>query len=499
MIKKILWLLVFWFVIFWFTNAFQVPVWLWYIESSYDSQFELAVLKKWKFLTNFLWTTKPMFALDKDSFVFWSSYDPNRMLYLYDKQSYECLNSNHTVVTQWYINEFKSCDEFTWSVNSPTNCSSTQNFSREVVWNFLRTITTDDWVYYSHYIWGEWYCRWFYYNFDICFSSTELHKALCFTVSHTAEGSAWWSNPFYWLWESLGLSDAEFSTINLSLLGDPPLYQWEATQVESWNIVSDPDVTTNWDVVEFFQNGRDWDYDLCYLWTDYLWSDFSGDYVNWQWLTIFEWYSQLYTWTAVADPYATVWSTSTMNVGAWLNTIMNNYYTQMFTRQDYDEFSCGGDCLHYSFWWPNGLTSINTWYYYSWTNWRPSVEFGWAALAVNKYKQVLNEWDYIAAYCKAFLSYSLNTEYEWVIPNSLINNINNYKDSRDNNNSTDWQVPSWSWFMFTWSSDFWESARNFYAKITEKLNTDWFKSFWIIPDYILWFLALILLFKFLKK
>ena len=41
-----------------------------------------------------------MFALDSDSFVFWSAYDPNRMLYLYDKQTYNCWQNNPTAVVQ---------------------------------------------------------------------------------------------------------------------------------------------------------------------------------------------------------------------------------------------------------------------------------------------------------------------------------------------------------------------------------------------------------------
>ena len=257
-----------------------------------------------------------------------------------------------------------------------------------------------------------------------------------------------------------------------------------------------PNFVTNQDILDYYQSIYKWDRNLCYLWTDYLGINYTWDYQNLWWLTIFEWYNRLYSWTNVSDPYSTVSGTSSMNVGGWLNTIMNNYNTYMNKRQDYTELSCN-NCLHYSYWWNNWLYSLDRWYNFNPFDWRPSVELWYSSKAVNRYNQVLSAWWEIAIYCYAVF-HNPDDKYTWVFPQYLKDNLNNYNVVKENNSidwqNSDYQVPSWSWFMSTTNEDFWTTLKKFFAKLTEKLNVEssWFPNNWVIPEYILWFLTLFL-------
>lgn len=486
-----------------FLSSYFIEAWLWYVENQYLPWYDFSVLKKWKFLTNFLWTTKPILAISWNVLVFWN----NWQLYLYDNWTscrwwYACSQSVWEL--QWYFTQMMSCDEFTWWSSYPQNCWSPIEYNSEIVWNFLRNFEGWDWFYYNHSMSCEWYCRGFNYDMSICYSSRVFHKSLCFTVSK----KMYWSGPATpWVWissEWLWLNQATFAWIPLEYLENPPLYQWDVSSVESWNIVEIPsELMTNEDVMSYFQDTWGWDRDICYVWTTDLSSNYSWDYTRLWWYNIFEAYSILYTWTNVSDPNWLVAWTNTMNVGAWINTLYNNYYTYYVKRLDYLTYEWNP--LHYSFRWNNWLYSVDRSASYYPFDWRSNVELALWSKYYNRYQNTDQNWQDIAYYCSAVLSPSgPNDIYDWTLPNYLVNNIN-WQVNNHLNQSTDWQnsdyqVPSWSWFMLTWNEDFSSSLKDFYAKLTMKLNTDWnYRTTWIIPDYILWFLVLIILFRFLKK
>lgn len=493
MIKKVLlWLLVsVWIWISFSNSAYYQTIGSSYNPSPYYNNYDITILKRWKFLSNYIWQAKPFYALAEYTFMFWNEWK----LYYYDSWNY-CSDRYDTI--QWFFENYYICNEYTpWS--TVDNCWNATPYDSEVVWRFLQNVDNGDYFYFERNPSGDSYCRTSSNNWTFCFSSHSLWKSICFTFSKP------WYQALQWFSWSLDLPSKQWWWIDIWLLWDPPNYQYNAPDVETWNIVEIPaELMTNWDVMDYFEHTRGRDRDMCYVWTTDLSSTYAWDFTRLWGYNIFEAYSILYSWTNVSDPKGFVQWTNSMNVGAWINTLYNNYYTYYVKRQDYLNYDWNP--LHYSFWWNNWLYSIDRNSSFYPFDWRPAIELWLASKYYNRYQNTDQNWQDIAFYCSAVLSTWGNNEiYDWNLPNYLVNNINGQVNNQLNQ-STDWQnseyqVPSWSWFMFTWNEDFGVSLKNFYAKLTDKMNVEStnFPVNWIIPDYILWFLALIILFRFLKK
>lgn len=461
-----------------------------YSPSPYYNNYDITILKRWKFLSNYIWQAKPFYSLAEYTFMFRNEWK----LYYYDSWNY-CSDRYDTI--QWYFENYYICNEYTpWA--TVDNCSNATPYDSEVVWRFLQNVENDDYFYFERNPSWDSYCRTSSNDWTFCFSSHSLWKSICFTFSKP------WYQALQWFSWSLDLPAKQWWWIDVSLLWDPPLYQYDSPIVETWNIVEiPPELLTNWDIMNYFENTWNWDWDMCYVWTTDLSSSYNWDYTRLWGYNIFEAYSILYSWTNVSDPKGYVQWTNSMNVWWWINTLYNNYYTYYVKRLDYINYDWNP--LHYSFWWSNWLYSIDRNSTYYPFDWRPSIELSLGSKYYNRYLNTDQNWQDIAYYCSAVLSTWWNNEvYDWNLPNYLINNIN-WQVNNQLNQSTDWQdseyqVPSWSWFMLTWNENFSTSLKDFYAKLTMKLNTDnTYRTTWVIPDYILWFLVLILLFRFLKK
>lgn len=511
-----------------FVNASSYfwPIWNQW-TSVVNSNYTYLINWKWNLLTTYFGVWKRLFQIQ--DWVYFLRYTQSvweSLPYIYVNAYYDSALHKQT---QWFLKTYLLCDyiwDGSWATSFPTNCVkySISDWNFQSWWKRIMNSLNNQGYYYYNYVWAKGSYAWGTVNFwelTLCFSSKQYYKSLCFwwglkdMYAQDSRVSSIWrdfyrvtNNSAYCGWQctetnlswTLNLSPY-FDSINNGVLGMPPWNYQAANDTMSWNVVTEPDLTTYWDVISDYEKYYKFDYNLCYLWTNDLSVNYSWDYVHWTWLSIFDAYTQLYQWTNVSDPYGMVANSNSQNIWAWLNTLLNKYFTYNYKRQDVEVWCT--NCLLYGYWGIDWYYSVWKDYYDDPRDWLPSALQAYATYANNRYLYIDDNWQSIAEYCRAKTTLvSPNTEYDWYLSPSTIANINNHKNNL--NNSTDWQnwdyqVPSWTWFMFTGSTDFWESAKNFYAQLTSKLNIDWFQVTWSLPEYILWFMVLIILFRFLKK
>lgn len=229
--KKIISILTLFLIVWvWYTNAWKVQmVGLDTAWSIYDSNMNLTFLKNWNITTNYLWTTKKVLAFNGNSLRWWTE---NYVPYI------------KGVNFQGYYTTYYSCDEITdlWRTPTNNNCtaqtlnpwSSTQY--QVIFRNFLQKVYAEDYAYYSYTDQrgsssnGTFYT----YNADVCFSSHEIGKSLCFLYFNCrANQSNCRSNVNRPAW-SIGWSvdtSYTFSTIPDGAIQNSP---W--TLIEGWTI-----------------------------------------------------------------------------------------------------------------------------------------------------------------------------------------------------------------------------------------------------------------------
>ena len=190
-LKKLLTLwLISWFILLWnsFTNAANCndtteiyladihTVW-WTFTSLYDSSLNVWILSKWTVFSQTLGYWRKIFA-PTSSRLFWRGSD--WLPYIYFDDWY-----------QWVPYYYHICDEITdsttvWNLNCSTQVYDT--WAREIVANFMSKVNNNDnWGYYME-------SNYAYRNFNICISSYEIWKSICFkwyTCSYNSSCSAW--------------------------------------------------------------------------------------------------------------------------------------------------------------------------------------------------------------------------------------------------------------------------------------------------------------------
>lgn len=518
MIKKLLWSVIWILTLFWFSYWFQFfDVSLDKIPSYWNSNYEIWVLKKWDFITNYLNTSKGVFWYTDKLFIWWFG----GSLYWYDYTS--SLNAHsETKNLQWFVQYYRSCDSLFSSGDAFSNCSALQQFDfyDEVITNYLWSMTYGDMVYFDY--WWDYnscgyQCHYYQYQGNLCFSHSWFDSSLCFYVSEMNRTLS--SHPSVApLKDSLWLSD------NLTMWSIPYDYIWRSPAVDviwnstggtvvSWNIVTNE--TTYNDLITYYEQSPFYKYDkkICYVWTNDLTSVYTDwiRYYEWKWKNIFELYNHLY-WT---------WNTWIHEVSTFINSWWINYMT-WFEWENRDH---NGDVMYNSVY-------TTTWSYLIWDNLTNPFLTNLSAIYfmasnVTSYWSYATQWEDIATYCY----YKLWTSEEDWFENNWLTNITDDSNPVLRQNAgiwsevvnktyneyrADYQLPSqddnfgdynsWFWSKLgvydnTWQKvDFSSSFKSFYSKFTEKLDqATWLSTSWRIPDYILWFLVLIVLFHILKK
>lgn len=477
MIKKLkILLFAFLFVLFGFSfsSAYKIqPVGIDSFPSVNDVNYNVTFLKWGWVLTNYLWYSKSVLALDWGTFFWWA---PNWLPYLYygPYRNY-----------QWFFNYFEVCSPITWLDSLPSDCSWSplNTWSLELLQNFFSKVVAWDYVYYNYSAWTDSSARW-WQNIKICFSSSEVWKSLCFSEAcNYNNADICWSH----LSNSQWYSNLTFASIPQNSIWYAPWQNWYLWQF-NWN--------TDWSTQWTINNQITWDYVywtctnkeilvlletegynsyICYWWLDdFSLYDSSVSYnpIPWSWLSILQiwWDSSARAWNTFTDWFI-FWN--------WLYKDTSNNYTAMW----------------------ESYPAVYRTYFQLYNQYKGSVLDSRTILEYCNLK--LSDIDlntsaggYFAPYCK-----TVNYEKQvWIRQSRLDWTI--YSEgvyTGDVPISVNW----WGVWNMSWleiQSDWLKFIQDYFNILKAKLSTnysDWFSG--IIPGYILIFLFAIILFKFLSK
>ena len=503
MIKKILFSLII-FIWLWlsFSSAWKLQlVGLNSSPSLYDSNYDITFLKWWGLLSSYLWQWKSVMALKSDVFFWWTTdWQP----YYYDHWY------------QWFFGQYWACDELTWDSIWPSNCTSTSitwDYRALFKW-FFSKVKQYDYVFYDYErmdIWSSYYDN----TIQVCWSSSELHKSLCFR-QHSCYNWRGCSAYNYWsLINSQWLSNLSYWLLSNSWIWYAPWQNWYDWSWNEWWITYDPWTTYEIDpdlqnTIDYYERYFGWDINMCYVWTNNLSWVYGTPWINfefWTGATIYGLYYSL---------YGTFWNNRIHNLWTFINTWLMaywswySYYWEVYTNDYYD-------WIQYMpiYNWPDtNITLIYTWFSFPFAD-KPVAIFFMTDLLQDYIKEE-SQWENIIYYCDLKLNYEFYKN--WT------------RDFRDTQNLVDpkildrikynvnhdlwWQgwysVPDLSWWSIWWNlynswynipSDL--NPTNLFKDYYEKIN--WLvKNFrpvndvWIIPWWILYPMIFLILFRILR-
>lgn len=219
----------------------------------------------------------------------------------------------------------------------------------------------------------------------------------------------------------------------------------------------------------------------CYAWIPINW-DYSW-YVLWSGASIFDIVSNFYDlwYTSVSQ-----FSDYDLEVAAkWLDYYASSVQSSVFYYSWwYDIF----------YWFKNGVLSNQS-------HWMQSLFYYWTYFWQFSSREAVD----IINYCRLSLDNTLSWTwiYSWTLPDIPILNQISFDDN--------WNAIWFAWDFWTWESmlsalswenidyDFIWFASDLKDKFQNIFIWNAYHTTWIIPEYILWFLMLFLLFKFLRK
>lgn len=300
-----------------FVNAFEsVPIWQ-NTTPPNDTILSISVLPYWSFVSNFLWSWKPVLAFinkalntTKGQYVYFMWIDWK--LYFYSSYLYSSTTTT-TWNRQWFVSLYRICDYIWESTTSLSNCTQF-NYDEQIVNDFLDTVKL--WDYYT--VWWKINSTYYYYAW-FCASSSVYNKSICF----------WWENwTYFWLTWSIDIpSQTNFSDLAWYDSQSPavpitPSNPWGQVWTPwtwsrlSWRLVINS-WYTNSDMINWFECVG-LQPALCYWWFDIdNIFDPSEQYEDFTWYragqgaTIFEIYN-LYSWNFTS-------------LQQFLNTVLTRY------------------------------------------------------------------------------------------------------------------------------------------------------------------------------
>lgn len=501
MIKKILWLLTFvWLTIncmYW--DVIQWPNYT-FISQTFplnqnvtvsDLQWNSFIFRKnanFEYWTN--WNKVFSFyggdtALYPSLRTFFRTVDTWNVKWLYNINScegwYSCSNIHTAIQAQWFVKSF--C--LTWYLGI---CDS-YSYDAWLFYNWQDYSNPDSLTFVSGYKWITDSYRNYQYAY-LCFNYQSFNKSACFYFNRAYPTSNWqnwkayWYNPF---WNDLSL--AEFKNF---ITTSPFQWNWQSNSNSDWSTSVVFNNSTIQDVVDYFEQNPNYRFskEICYVWTNDLTSPYWTSwlsYTYWKWKTIFELYESIY-WT---------WHTDE-NVWVWINSRILNWQQWFLTSPEkrlyLADYTGWNLVLRYE-----NLT-------FPFANKPVAIYFMTNELMDNHVGDDWNQWYQFAVYC----DYVLNWENaEEITKDYVKNNIETFIDTRNKNvwkyQNPGWDVNSWFWSRLgvydnTWDKqDFTSNFKNFFNKWTWQFDNYDNSLTAIIPDYILGFLVLLLLFKFLKR
>lgn len=417
----------------------------------------LTFLKGGGVLSNYLWTSKSILALDSNV-LFWWMWD--WYPYFYDSH------------WQGYFSQYCSCDLLTSDTIAPTNCSclDIDSSSLEVFKNFFKQVNAWDYAYYSYqpyyYAWQG--CANRYWWVSVCYSSNSIWSSFCFKQASCSWGCQWnWCpsvcSQFWWC--GGGLKDSQNYT-NLTFWNIPYSDIWYAPW-QAWydwgQVIPDWDLTniscpTVWQLISNYNQNwfSSW---LCYSSSRiFNWSSFVS--VDPQ--SIFDLFSSKEDFISSLNKFATYCESFVYN---------SNVCSEAFSWED----------LRF-----NLISKI------------PQVTALWWRKSLYTYCGLYN-YDFNATTCVA----------SWVLPeywqdytyDDVVHSIRNWEYSVyspiTNNTEYNTVFNNSSWYSYSW--DIITNIQQLFWKFTSLFKEQTSNITWILPAWIIIPFILLVLFKLFRK
>lgn len=498
MIKKILksfltiWLIWLWIINF--SNAtFSIGAIGAYSNSINNGSYELAVLKKWSVLTQYLWVTKDIFT-PWSAIFFWTK---DWLPYIWTNYV-----KNDWTYTEWYLKTYYTCPEIVNSFNSSLctqvdfNPFDPSDWTKQIFSSFMSSVTLED-----NYWYEQIYRSWHWDTLTLCFSSKSLSQSLCFSSWLTRNGSTFY-NVFTW---SLNLWRLTFANIPDSVIWQSPWlsswwWDWDNWNQSSWIIL-----WSNESAINYFEKTYWWNEKICYVWVD------SVDYMYWtSWISFEEW-----SWLSIFDTFEDLyWNRDLDKVYVWLNVWLFNYENWVWTS-----------------WNPSWLARYNSWtnqinVYYDNLTTSPFINQPVALWFMTSNIEVSYNTPYntmgadVVSYCNIKINW---WTFDEIQGDAIKDAITWYTEQSNKNKwlNPDWSVNvidySWFWtytgdawlssgvnIAFSWNTTIKNTIENFFTTFDDALswldvNTSYRTSYRILPTWLVYIFIFIVLFKFFRK
>lgn len=450
--------------------------------TSFNSM-EVWVISKGSFLSQRLGSWKPIFAFvsntNSDSnyqyvYLFWKNWLP----YFYN--SYTCVwnCSQWNKFSQWFITRYQVCNELVDGDNAVSNCSwaVVGDWTVDALRTFLWTVISSDYYLFDLVNYTYWY-----WNAKVCISSHQLWQTVCFVDEWISVVNPWnltWSIgiPAKTDFQNLLSYYYDNSSPAVSGGGGWSIWGWgwtTATFTSGWNITLG---CSNWQALSYYRSNW-YTKNLCYWginnssvlfgeWMIYLYN------TPWVWIDLFTVYNNSLSWVenhlqsiCRYGEYCTDWG-------------ITDFYK--YWRIEYDNYSKG-----YNTWVfnnvPFAIFNLSRFMENYWINFNSSSIIDYCNLELWNLNLIdLYNWvnqDLICSSIKSNVDYT-NWSSEVIVWNDLLGvgsglttytNGSVFIDDSINKVKSYWRIPN--------KSDFW---------------------LWYLPQYILSFLCLILVFRFIS-
>ena len=481
MIKKVLWLAVTLFTFVWVSFWVSHNVWVYWQLWDYED----TVLKYWSLLTQAGGYTRDVFAFSSNIYFFRTSSPFNWYPYVVYPQKYG------DYMYEWFFQWFNLCDNFTWLIdNYPQNCNYYEfaEGNIDLLNAYLAWVSENSVWYANYYGWDR-----ITSNYLMWCVSTDYTRSICL---HTyGGGSLTWS---------LHISNQTRMQVPSWYIGKSPyLLNSGGDGILTWNGAGWSSVTVESDVsksIKYFEDLYNWDQGMCYVWTNNLTAPYWTAWISfdfWTGDTIFSLFYSLYSWFG---------DNRIQNVWRFINTWLINY-KQWFEKPNWNiQFLAS-----YAGPW-NNVEYIYTWFTFPFKD-NPVAIYFMANLLNDQYSRYQTQWEEMAYYCYMKLNKQAIEDGDLSfedIQNSVTPAINNNINTYNNEVLPKWrvgyQVPnlSWSiwgdvvsWNNYQWTLDPTTIFDQLYNNVFS-LVWNWSSRTWILPDWIVFPLLFLILFRIMK-
>lgn len=464
-----------------FVNAwYSRQIWV-YGFQPYDESVNINVITKWTLNSELIWEVKKIFWFNE-----WNYFMRDYSFDLWWVSMYavnQIFGSNGYYLNQGFISDYLICNKtitwvsLDWSISSNyyTGCTkyTISNWNLQTIKNFVDSIKSTD------YYWFDFYSSTACTQAVLCFSSQQYWKSLCF-------------------WNSIKWTTSIYNDCYPYFFLDYWVYNW-------WNTVYSKSYWTGWGSVNAYYSspavnnqGQSWN------WT--VWDNVNG---NIQWFSTGGNITYECTNKKALEYYNSVWLSKNLcfwwldNYNTWNLTIPTPWTWKDILDIWAETALINGETYGYEEWFSyyrNAYNNLNMVALSNPFTWKPDVLQSLFRM-IDTYGASVSD-RVIIEYCDLLLYKSLTWTYNWILGNEPC--------SVNWQNSIDYYYNYWSGYttiignnVFDWTWEVITDWSVFMETFINKLKTQFVidrSDTWlgVIPRYIISFMVLLALFRFIS-